>query len=35
VSPSDSVLTATKKMVEFKISSAVVIVDGKPRGILT
>ncbi|XP_078167817.1 CBS domain-containing protein CBSCBSPB1-like isoform X2 [Carex rostrata] len=33
--PSDSVLTASKKMLEFKISSAVVIVDGKPRGILT
>ncbi|KAF3337189.1 CBS domain-containing protein CBSCBSPB1-like isoform X1 [Carex littledalei] len=35
LSPSDSVLTASKKMLEFKISSAVVIVDGKPRGILT
>lgn len=35
MSPSDSVLTASKKMLEFKISSAVVIIDGKPRGILT
>ncbi|KAF3320034.1 CBS domain-containing protein CBSCBSPB1-like protein [Carex littledalei] len=35
LSPSDSVLAASKKMLEFKISSAVVIVDGKPRGILT
>ncbi|KAJ1704059.1 hypothetical protein LUZ63_003838 [Rhynchospora breviuscula] len=35
VLPSDSVLTAAKKMLEFKISSAVVLIDGKPRGILT
>ncbi|KAL1347224.1 hypothetical protein AAHE18_08G243500 [Arachis hypogaea] len=35
VSPTDSVLTTTKKMVELHSSSAVVTVDGKPRGILT
>lgn len=35
LSPSDSVLTATKKMLELKRSSAVIVVDNKPRGILT
>ncbi|XP_058103123.1 CBS domain-containing protein CBSCBSPB5-like [Magnolia sinica] len=35
VSPTDSVLTATKKMLEFRLSSAVVTVGNKPRGILT
>lgn len=35
VSPADSVLAATKKMLELKISSAVVTVENKPRGILT
>lgn len=35
VSPTDTVLTATKKMLEYKLSAAVVTVDNKPRGILT
>ncbi|OVA09564.1 Phox/Bem1p [Macleaya cordata] len=35
VLPTDSVLTATKKMLELRLSSAVVTVDNKPRGILT
>ncbi|KAJ8460980.1 hypothetical protein OPV22_033906 [Ensete ventricosum] len=35
ISPTDSVLTATKKMLELKISSAVITVEKKPRGILT
>lgn len=35
VSPSDTVLMAAKTMVESHISSAVVTVDSKPRGILT
>ncbi|CAA7396278.1 unnamed protein product [Spirodela intermedia] len=35
VSPTDSVLTATKKMLELKLSAAVITVDSKPRGILT
>ncbi|EXB25246.1 CBS domain-containing protein [Morus notabilis] len=35
VAPTDTVLTATKKMLELKLSSAVVTVDNKPRGILT
>ncbi|XP_052626409.1 CBS domain-containing protein CBSCBSPB1 isoform X1 [Lactuca sativa] len=35
VSPSDTVLMATKKMLECRISSAVVTVDSKPIGILT
>ncbi|XP_065049202.1 CBS domain-containing protein CBSCBSPB1-like isoform X2 [Musa acuminata AAA Group] len=35
ISPTDSVLTATKKMLELKISSAVITVEQKPRGILT
>ncbi|XP_027356109.1 CBS domain-containing protein CBSCBSPB1 isoform X2 [Abrus precatorius] len=35
VSPTDSVLTTTKKMVEHRTSCAVVAVDSKPRGIFT
>ncbi|MFS7971471.1 putative PB1 domain, CBS domain-containing protein [Helianthus anomalus] len=35
VSPSDTVLMATKTMLESHTSSAIVTVDGKPRGILT
>ncbi|KAI7733513.1 hypothetical protein M8C21_030688 [Ambrosia artemisiifolia] len=35
VSPSDTVLTATKKMLEGHTSSAVATVDNKPVGILT
>ncbi|XP_057988583.1 CBS domain-containing protein CBSCBSPB1 isoform X2 [Hevea brasiliensis] len=35
VSPTETVLAVTKKMLEFQSSSAVVIVDHKPRGILT
>ncbi|GMQ09674.1 hypothetical protein CsSME_00052959 [Camellia sinensis var. sinensis] len=35
VSPTDTVLMATKKMVEYRMSSAVVAVENKPRGILT
>ncbi|KAE9453637.1 hypothetical protein C3L33_14464, partial [Rhododendron williamsianum] len=35
VSPTDTVLAATKKMLECHISSAIVIVENKPRGILT
>jgi CBS domain-containing protein len=35
VSPGDSVLSATKKMVEVHASSAVVAVGSKPQGILT
>ncbi|KVI06200.1 CBS domain-containing protein CBSCBSPB5-like [Cynara cardunculus var. scolymus] len=35
VSPSDTVLMATKKMLECRISSAVATVDSKPCGILT
>ncbi|GFZ03776.1 CBS [Actinidia rufa] len=35
VLPTDTVLTATKKMVEHRIGSAVVTVENKPRGILT
>nr|CAD1839053.1 unnamed protein product [Ananas comosus var. bracteatus] len=35
ISPTDSVLTATKKMLELKISSAVVTIEKKPKGILT
>ncbi|XP_073295612.1 CBS domain-containing protein CBSCBSPB1-like isoform X2 [Primulina huaijiensis] len=33
--PSDTVLVAAKKMLEIRSSSAVVIVENKPRGILT
>ncbi|KAK7302266.1 hypothetical protein RJT34_13151 [Clitoria ternatea] len=35
VSPTNSVLTTTKKMVEIRASCAVVTVDSKPRGIFT
>ncbi|KAM5571643.1 CBS domain-containing protein CBSCBSPB1 [Rosa sericea] len=35
VSPTDTVLATAKKMQEMRISSAVVTVDNKPRGILT
>jgi hypothetical protein len=35
VSPGDSVLAATKKMVEAHASSAVVAVGNKAQGILT
>ena len=35
VSPTETVLIASKKMLELRSSSAVVIVDNKPRGILT
>ncbi|KAI7736821.1 hypothetical protein M8C21_015827, partial [Ambrosia artemisiifolia] len=35
VSPSDTVLMATKAMLESHTSSAIVTVDNKPRGILT
>ncbi|GAA0163972.1 kinase modulator [Lithospermum erythrorhizon] len=35
VFPSDTVLDATKKMLEFQACAAVVTVENKPRGILT
>ncbi|KAM7483463.1 hypothetical protein LguiB_008046 [Lonicera macranthoides] len=35
VSPTDTVVMAAKKMLEFRVSSAIVTVDDKPRGILT
>ncbi|EOY22502.1 hypothetical protein QUC31_007775 [Theobroma cacao] len=35
VSPTDSVLATAKKMLESRLSSAVVTVENKPRGILT
>ncbi|AQK98579.1 CBS domain-containing protein CBSCBSPB1 [Zea mays] len=35
VVPSDTVLTASKKMLELKMSSAVVAIESKPGGILT
>ncbi|XP_021818291.1 CBS domain-containing protein CBSCBSPB1-like isoform X2 [Prunus avium] len=35
VSPTDNVLMTTKKMQEMRVSSAVVTIDNKPRGILT
>ncbi|XP_030939244.1 CBS domain-containing protein CBSCBSPB5-like isoform X1 [Quercus lobata] len=35
VSPTETVLVATKKMLEFRTSSAVVTIDDKPRGIIT
>jgi CBS domain-containing protein len=35
VAPTDTVVMAAKKMLECEISSAVVTVDNKPRGILT
>ncbi|GMH23453.1 hypothetical protein Nepgr_025296 [Nepenthes gracilis] len=35
VSPSDTVLVAAKKMLEYRLSCAIVTVENKPRGILT
>ncbi|KAF5476535.1 hypothetical protein F2P56_003281 [Juglans regia] len=35
VSPTETVLATTKKMLELRLSSAVVTIDNKPRGILT
>ncbi|KAF9619301.1 hypothetical protein IFM89_006488 [Coptis chinensis] len=35
VSPTDTVLTTAKKMLEYRTSSAVVTVENKPQGILT
>lgn len=35
VAPSDTVVEAAKRMLESRMSSAVVTVDNKPRGILT
>ncbi|OMP04077.1 Phox/Bem1p [Corchorus capsularis] len=35
VSPTDTVLATAKKMLEYRISSAIVTVENKPRGILT
>ncbi|CAO1947083.1 unnamed protein product, partial [Urochloa humidicola] len=35
VGPTDMVLTASKKMLELKVSSAVVAIENKPGGILT
>ncbi|KAL0429616.1 UNVERIFIED_CONTAM: CBS domain-containing protein CBSCBSPB1 [Sesamum radiatum] len=35
IDPSETVLAAAKKILEFRTSSAVVIVENKPRGILT
>ncbi|XP_009375201.2 LOW QUALITY PROTEIN: CBS domain-containing protein CBSCBSPB1 [Pyrus x bretschneideri] len=35
VSPADTLLMTTKKMQEMRVSSAIVTVDNKPRGILT
>ncbi|XP_004138042.1 CBS domain-containing protein CBSCBSPB5 isoform X2 [Cucumis sativus] len=35
VPPTETVLMATKKMLELRVSSAVVTVDSKPQGILT
>lgn len=35
VSPTDAVLTAAKKMLELKLSCAVVAVENRPKGILT
>ncbi|KAK3162873.1 hypothetical protein QOZ80_1BG0094820 [Eleusine coracana subsp. coracana] len=35
VAPTDTVLTASKKMLELKVSSAVVAIQNKPGGILT
>ncbi|CAO2196411.1 unnamed protein product, partial [Urochloa humidicola] len=35
VGPTDTVLTASKKMLELKVSSAVVAIESKPGGILT
>ncbi|CAK9183186.1 unnamed protein product [Ilex paraguariensis] len=35
VAPTDTVLMAAKKMLEYRLSSAIVTVENKPRGILT
>ncbi|CDP15008.1 unnamed protein product [Coffea canephora] len=35
VEPTDSVLLATKKMLELRTNSAIITVENKPRGILT
>ncbi|KAJ7957237.1 CBS domain-containing protein [Quillaja saponaria] len=35
VTPAETVLMASKKMLELQVSSAVVTIDGKPHGILT
>ncbi|XP_062169556.1 CBS domain-containing protein CBSCBSPB5 [Alnus glutinosa] len=35
ISPTETVLVATKKMLELRLSCAVVTIDNKPRGILT
>ncbi|KAG8078910.1 hypothetical protein GUJ93_ZPchr0007g3249 [Zizania palustris] len=35
IAPTDTVLTASKKMLELKVSSAVVAIENKPGGILT
>ncbi|KAL9271194.1 CBS domain-containing protein [Drosera capensis] len=35
VSPTDTVLVAAKKMLEYRLSCAIVTVEDKPRGILT
>ncbi|KAF5460072.1 hypothetical protein F2P56_019969 [Juglans regia] len=35
VSPTETVLVATNKMLEFRLSYAVVTIDNKPQGILT
>jgi CBS domain-containing protein len=35
VSPTETVLVAAKKMLELRLSCAVVTIDNKPRGILT
>ncbi|XP_071689825.1 CBS domain-containing protein CBSCBSPB3-like [Rutidosis leptorrhynchoides] len=35
VSPSDTVVTTTERMIEFRMSSVVATIDNKPFGILT
>ncbi|KAL9247527.1 hypothetical protein vseg_020952 [Gypsophila vaccaria] len=35
ISPTDTVLSAAKKMLEYKLSCAIVTVENKPKGILT
>jgi CBS domain-containing protein len=35
VAPIDTVLFASKKMLEIRVSSAVVAIENKPGGILT
>ncbi|EFJ25849.1 hypothetical protein SELMODRAFT_149040 [Selaginella moellendorffii] len=35
VSPSDTVLTATRKMREFRVNSVIITINNKPQGILT